>query len=95
MRKMSKKKVLRLTRFLERLAKGRVLTHHSFQRYLYEVDVTENIDIMCSTRTLRRDLAYLRNELHAPVHYSEEDHTFVMDDRSWYQRVFQRLAGRI
>jgi len=91
--KMSKKRAFRLSRFLERLAKGRVLTQQSFKSYLYEVDIIENVDVMCSTRTLRRDLAYLRDELHAPVRYSEEDHTFVMDDRSWFDRVFRRLVS--
>jgi len=89
--KMSKKRAFRLTRFLERLSKGRTLTYQSFQNYLHEVDIMENVDAMCTTRTLRRDFAYLRNELHAPVHYNERHHTFVMDDRNWYQHVFKRM----
>ena len=86
--KMSPKKKLRVTRFLERLAKGRVLTYQSFKEYLHEVDIIENVDVMCSTRTLRRDFAYLRDELNAPVYYNEVAHTFVMSDKNWFKRVF-------
>ena len=92
--RMSKKMQFRLNRFLKKLVDDEVVTQKSFQQYLFHVDIMENIDAMCCTRTIRRDIKYLQNKLDAPVRFDNEMQTYLIDHKPWYKLVFVPLITK-
>ena len=88
---MSKKMQFRLDRFLKKLLDDDIVTQNSFQQYLFKVDIMENIDAMCCTRTIRRDINFLLDKLDAPVRFDTESQTYVLYNKPWYKLTFVPL----
>ncbi len=80
---MHNKQMRRLVRFVEELKRNRFPNTESFARRLTELDLSENLPLATSSKTVQRDIRFLKDELHAPIDYSPEDKGYYLTDPDW------------
>lgn len=81
--KSANKQVLRLIRFVDAMKAGRYPNATSFAEELYNRDIGENRDLKVCTKTIKRDITYLINELGAPVEYVHAEHGYHLYNPDW------------
>lgn len=77
-----RKQLRRLTHIVSVLKRGDMTA----QEILRDLEANSRIDgreTSCSARTLRRDIAILREDYHCPILYRAAEHVYYLEDREW------------
>ena len=77
------KQIIRLIRFVSELKNNSYPNASSFAAKLREVDIDENLNISCNSRTIQRDIKMLRDTFGAPIKYSSENHGYYLTRKTW------------
>jgi predicted DNA-binding transcriptional regulator YafY len=87
-----RKRLMRLLGFVDLLKRDRYPNAESYTAGLRQRDLDENQDLGVSVRTVKRDIAFLRDELGAPLEYDSSQGGYVLVDPNWTFPL-QPLAG--
>jgi predicted DNA-binding transcriptional regulator YafY len=79
----AQKHLRRLILFVDALKRGEAPNAVSFADKLAAMDVQRNEDLAVCSKTVKRDIAYLREVLGAPLEYDAEQRGYILLDRSW------------
>ena len=77
-----RKQLRRLTHIVSVLKRGDV----SAQEILHDLEANSRVggrEIICSARTLRRDIAVLREDYHCPIMYRASEHVYYLENHEW------------
>lgn len=77
------RQALRLMKFVAEMKKNNYPNAGSFARLLREMDINENMDCACSSRTVLRDIEVLQKEYHAPIAYDAVRRGYYLKNRDW------------
>ena len=77
------RQALRLMKFVAEIKKNNYPNAGSFARLLREMDINENMDCACSSRTVLRDIEVLQKEYHAPIAYDAVRRGYYLKNRDW------------
>lgn len=77
------RQALRLMKFIAEMKKNNYPNAGSFARLLRRMDIDENIDCACSSRTVARDIETLQKEYHAPIAYDAVHRGYYLKNRDW------------
>lgn len=77
------RQALRLMKFVAEMKKNNYPNAGSFARLLREMDINENMDCACSSRTVLRDIEVLQKEYHAPIAYDAVRRGYYLKKRDW------------
>lgn len=80
---ISKKQLLRITRLLSLLRARRYPNCTTFVRMLRNADVYENLNIVCSEKTIYRDIQVLKNDFHAPIKFNKSRNGYYLTNPAW------------
>lgn len=80
---ISKKQLLRITRLLSLLRARRYPNCTTFVRMLRNADVYENMNIVCSEKTIYRDIQVLKNDFHAPIKFNKSRNGYYLTNLAW------------
>ena len=80
---VSKKQLLRITRLLSLLRARRYPNCTTFVRMLRNADVYENLNIVCSEKTIYRDIQVLKNDFHAPIKFNKSRNGYYLTNPAW------------
>lgn len=77
------KQLRRLVRFIDEVKKNKYPNAVKFSEYLQNHDLTYGTDLSCCTKTIKRDIEYLKNTLNAPLEYDRSEHGYFLYMRDW------------
>ena len=77
------KKVRRLVLFVEQLKQGTYPNAASFAGHLRQLDLKHNENVAVSPKTVKRDIAFLKDTLGAPIVYDSSERGYCLLDHSW------------
>ena len=77
------RQALRLMKFVAEMKKNNYPNAGSFAKLLREMDINENMDCACSSRTVLRDIEILQKEYHAPIAYDAVRRGYYLKKRDW------------
>ena len=77
------RQALRLMKFVAEMKKNNYPNAGSFAKLLREMDINENMDCACSSRTVLRDIEILQKEYHAPIAYDAVRRGYYLKNRDW------------
>lgn len=72
-----------MVRLLALLRAKRYPNCATFSRMLRNADVYENMNIVCSTKTIYRDIHVLKNDFHAPIKFDASRNGYYLTNPSW------------
>ena len=81
--KSANKQIQRLVRFVDAMKAGRYPNAITFAEELESLDLSENRDLAVCTKTVKRDIAHLQNELGAPIEYDHANHGYALINPEW------------
>ena len=73
----------RLVRFIDEVKKNKYPNAVKFSQYLKQHDLTYGTDLGCCTKTIKRDIEYLKNTLGAPLVYDRSEHGYFLYMKDW------------
>ena len=73
----------RLVRFIDEVKKNKYPNAVKFASYLRDHDLTYGTDLGCCTKTIKRDIEYLKNSLSAPLEYDRSEHGYFLYMKDW------------
>ena len=73
----------RLVRFIDEVKKDKYPNAVKFSKMLSEHDKTYGTDLACCSKTIKRDIEYLKNTLGAPIEYDRSEHGYFLYMRDW------------
>ena len=79
----SRKQIIRLIRFVAELKNNSYPNAQSFAKKLRNVDIDENLNISCDSRTVQRDIKVLKDDFNAPIKYDHEQQGYYLTRKSW------------
>lgn len=75
------KQTLRILKLLTELKKDRPVSARSFAEKLQREEWDS--DLACSTKTIQRDIRYLKEHCNAPIQYDKRNQSYRLTDLSW------------
>lgn len=72
----------RLIKFVAEMKKNNYPNAESFSKLLRDLDIEENISCSCSSKTVSRDIARLKDYYKAPIEYDHVNHGYYLK-RPW------------
>lgn len=88
---VSNKQLKRLIRFSAQLKENRYPNCSSFVRELRDADVSENISIACTGKTVYRDIELLKKEFGCPVKFDRQRNGYYLAHHGWELKCPQLL----
>ena len=79
----NKKQLLRMVKFVSELKQNKYPNTKSFAKTLRELDLTDNLNITCSPRTIKRDIRILIDDFHAPIIFDPEKNGYYLTSHYW------------
>ena len=73
----------RLVRFIDEVKKGRYPNAVKFSKILSDQDLTYGTDLSCCSKTIKRDIEYLKNTIGAPIEYDRSEHGYFLYMKDW------------
>ena len=73
----------RLVRFVDELKKDRYPNAIKFAKLLSDQDLTYGTDLSCCSKTIKRDIEYLKNTIGAPIEYDRSEHGYYLYMKDW------------
>ncbi|WP_040914285.1 helix-turn-helix transcriptional regulator [Lentisphaera araneosa] len=86
--KVYKNKIVRMQRFLNLLRQETYPNKESFRRMLMESDQAKEESYAVSTKTIGREIDFMRDEYKAPIYYDDSELGYYLTDPTW-QLPFQ------
>ena len=83
------KQLRRMVKFIEEVKKGNYPNSRTFSEKLRRMDQLNNTDLAVCSKTIKRDIEYLKNTIGAPLEYDRSEHGFFLYMRDW---TFPELA---
>lgn len=80
---ISKKQLNRLVRLVGQLKENRYPNCVSFAADLRKLDLTENINLACTEKTIYRDIQLLKSDFEAPIKFSKERNGYYLAHHGW------------
>ena len=80
---INNKQLMRLIRFVAELKKNNYPNCSTFIKKLKEIDLDENIDISCSTKTIQRDIKALKEKFNAPIEFDYDRNGYCLKHHGW------------
>ncbi|NQZ59326.1 MAG: WYL domain-containing protein [Lentisphaeraceae bacterium] len=81
--KKNNQQLQRLVHFIEEMKKGKHPNATSFVKTLKKLDEVNNTSLACSSKTIKRDIDYLRDGLDAPIDYDPAEKGYFLANRQW------------
>ena len=79
----NKKQLQRLVKFVAMLKENRYPNCQSFVKELRKDDLYKNKNVICTTKTIQRDILTLKNEFDAPIEYDYENKGYYLKSHGW------------
>ena len=79
----NKKQLQRLVKFVAMLKENRYPNCYSFVEELRKDDLYRNKNVVCTTKTIQRDILTLKNEFDAPIDYDYENKGYYLKSHGW------------
>lgn len=73
----------RLVRFVDEVKKGSYPNAVKFSKMLTEQDLSLGTDLACCSKTIKRDIEYLKDTLGCPLEYDRSEHGYFLYMRDW------------
>ena len=80
---ISKKQMRRLIMLASELKQNKYPNTKSFAEKLWNMDIDENENISCTSKTIQRDLKVLKEEYGAPIEYDSERRGYYLLHHGW------------
>lgn len=80
---ISKKQLIRLVRFVASLKENRYPNCSSFAAELRKADISENINVACTPKTIARDIRILKDDFCAPIKFNASRNGYYLTERNW------------
>lgn len=81
--KTNDKQLRRLVRFIDEVKKGNYPNAIKFSKLLSDQDLTYGTDLSCCSKTIKRDIEYLKNTIGAPIDYDRSEHGYYLYMKDW------------
>ena len=78
-----KKQLHRLIMLVARLKQNLYPNCSSFVNELRKCDLYENKNVLCSPKTIQRDIQTLISEFGAPIQFDKSKNGYYLEDKSW------------
>ncbi|MFA6293998.1 MAG: WYL domain-containing protein, partial [Victivallales bacterium] len=79
----NKKQLQRLVKFVAMLKENRYPNCQSFVKELRKDDLYKNRNVICTTKTIQRDILTLKNDFDAPIGYDYEQKGYYLTSHGW------------
>ena len=79
----NKKQLLRMIRFIALLKANKYPNCTSFCKILQDADIYDNLNIICSSKTIYRDVKSLKDDFKAPIKFDASKNGYYLTDISW------------
>jgi predicted DNA-binding transcriptional regulator YafY len=79
----NKKQLQRLVKFVAMLKENRYPNCQSFVKELQKDDLYKNKNVICTTKTIQRDILTLKNDFDAPIDYDYENKGYYLKSHGW------------
>jgi predicted DNA-binding transcriptional regulator YafY len=80
---INKKQLQRLVKFVAMLKENRYPNCYSFVAELKKDDLDGNKNVLCTTKTVQRDILTLKNDFDAPIEYDAERKGYYLKSHGW------------
>lgn len=80
---INKKQLQRLVKFVAMLKENRYPNCQSFVEELRKDDLFSNKNVICTTKTIQRDILTLKNDFGAPIGYDPERKGYYLKSHGW------------
>ncbi len=80
---INKKQLQRLVKFVAMLKENRYPNCNSFIAELRKDDLYGNKNVLCTTKTIQRDILTLKNDFDAPIDYDYEQKGYYLKSHGW------------
>ncbi|HCE42870.1 MAG TPA: hypothetical protein DET40_04930 [Lentisphaeria bacterium] len=80
---INKKQLQRLVKFVAMLKENRYPNCYSFVEELRKDDLYGNKNVVCTTKTVQRDILTLKNDFDAPIEYDPEQKGYYLKSKGW------------
>ena len=80
---ISKKQLIRLVRLVASLKENRYPNCSSFAAELRKADISENINVACTPKTIARDIQILKDDFGAPIKFNASRNGYFLTRRNW------------
>ena len=80
---ISKKQLIRLVRLVASLKENRFPNCSSFAAELRKADISENINVACTPKTIARDIQILKDDFGAPIKFNASRNGYYLTRRNW------------
>ena len=80
---ISKKQLIRLVRLVASLKENRYPNCSSFASELRKADISENINVACTPKTIARDIQILKDDFGAPIKFNASRNGYYLTKRNW------------
>jgi predicted DNA-binding transcriptional regulator YafY len=80
---VNKKQLSRLVKFVAMLKENRYPNSKSFTEELRKLDIVENQNLVCSRKTVSRDIKALQEEYNAPIKFDYDRNGFYLTHKGW------------
>ncbi len=87
--KSQDKQLRRIVRFIDEVKRDRYPNAKTFTQKLKDIDAIQGTDLAVCTKTIKRDIEYLKNSIGAPLEYDRSEHGYFLYMRDW---TFPELA---
>ncbi len=80
---LSKKQLLRLVRLVSQLKENRYPNCTKFAEEMRQIDLDENLNVACTTKTIFRDIQTLKNDFDAPIAFDKTRNGYYLKHHGW------------
>lgn len=77
------KKLYRFIKIIAEMKKNNYPNATSFMKMLHQLELEENVDILCVPRTLKRDIEELKTKYKAPIEFCRQNNGYYLTDPNW------------
>ena len=80
---VNKKQLMRLVRLVAQLKENRYPNCESFAAAMREADLSENLNLACSAKTIYRDIQTLKTDFGAPIKFDSARNGYYLSHHGW------------
>lgn len=80
---VAKKQLLRLIHLADLLKANKYPNCSSFAAIMRQLDLEENLNVVCTPKTIHRDIQTLKNDFNAPIEFNSSRNGYFLTDLSW------------
>ena len=79
----NKKQLIRLIKLVAELKENRYPNCHSFAEKLRRSDISENLNVTCTAKTIQRDIRALKDDFGAPIEFDSGNNGYYLSHHGW------------